>query len=218
MDILTKHYHNEDHIFIFDNATTHTKRADDALSARKMPKNTPGPGKNWGVSVTARSPDGKILYEENGKPRKVIMKMKDTHLPNGEPQSLYFPEGHPRAGVFKGMAVILAERGLIKESKFRYECEAFKCAPGQTDCCIHRVLFSQPDFVAVKSRLEEACESRGFRTMFLPKFHCELNFIEQCWGYAKRVYREYPPSTDEDDLKKNLISALESVPLTTMRR
>jgi hypothetical protein len=31
--ILQKHYPNEDHVFVFDNATTHLKRADDALSA-----------------------------------------------------------------------------------------------------------------------------------------------------------------------------------------
>jgi len=32
MDILEKHYPNEDHVFIYDNATTHLKRADGALS------------------------------------------------------------------------------------------------------------------------------------------------------------------------------------------
>jgi transposase len=42
--------------------------------------------------------------------------------------------------------------------------------------------------------LETACEARGFRAIFLPKFHCELNFIEQCWGYSKRVYREMTES------------------------
>ena len=72
MDILTKHFPNEDHVFVFDNATTHTKRADDAISTRKMPKNTPAVGKNWGVNVTERDPNGKIVYDTNGKPKKVI--------------------------------------------------------------------------------------------------------------------------------------------------
>ncbi|OJA21652.1 hypothetical protein AZE42_13631, partial [Rhizopogon vesiculosus] len=44
MTILEKDYPDEDHIFVFDNATTHLKRADDALSARQMPKTC----KNWG--------------------------------------------------------------------------------------------------------------------------------------------------------------------------
>jgi hypothetical protein len=38
MEILKKDYPDEDHVLVFDNATTHLKRADDALSARKMPK------------------------------------------------------------------------------------------------------------------------------------------------------------------------------------
>ena len=40
MDILDKHFPSEHHVLIFDSATMHTKRADDALSAHKMPKNT----------------------------------------------------------------------------------------------------------------------------------------------------------------------------------
>ncbi|KAG2367398.1 hypothetical protein BDR07DRAFT_1372976 [Suillus spraguei] len=38
MDILEKYYPHEDHILIFDNATTHLKHVDNALSAWKLPK------------------------------------------------------------------------------------------------------------------------------------------------------------------------------------
>jgi hypothetical protein len=62
------------------------------------------------------------------------------------------------------------------------------------------------------------CKTRGFSVLFLPKFHCELNFIEQCWGYAKRMYRHYPTSSKQADLERNILSALESVPLDCMRR
>ncbi|KAJ7787695.1 hypothetical protein B0H13DRAFT_2395179, partial [Mycena leptocephala] len=41
----------------------------------------------------------------------------------------------------------------------------------------------------------------------------ELNFIEQCWGYAKRIYRMFPPSSKEEDLTRNMLEALDSVPL-----
>lgn len=80
------------------------------------------------------------------------------------------------------------------------------------------MLYNEPDFIKVKSLLEIACEARGFRAIFLPKFHCELNFIEQCWGYSKRVYRELPVSSKEADLERNVLIALESIPLHAIRR
>ena len=58
----------------------------------------------------------------------------------------------------------------------------------------------------------------GVQVIFLPKFHCELNFIEQCWGFAKRIYRLNPESSREDQLEKNALDALEAVPLTSMRK
>ena len=47
MDILEEYFPDEDHVMVFDNATTHLKRADTALSARKMPKFPPKHGKEW---------------------------------------------------------------------------------------------------------------------------------------------------------------------------
>jgi transposase len=70
----------------------------------------------------------------------------------------------------------------------------------------------------VESLLETLRKAEGFEVMFLPKFHCELNFIEQCWGFAKRKYRMYPPSSKEADLEANLVLSLSEVPLDSMRR
>jgi hypothetical protein len=47
MDLLSKHYPDDDHVFVYDNTTTHLKQADDALSARKMPKFSPRHGNDW---------------------------------------------------------------------------------------------------------------------------------------------------------------------------
>ncbi|OJA15159.1 hypothetical protein AZE42_13960, partial [Rhizopogon vesiculosus] len=35
------------------------------------------------------------------------------------------------------------------------------------------------------SKLESTCHAQGSDIIFLPKYYCELNFIEQCWGHAK---------------------------------
>ncbi len=37
MDILDEFYPEYEHVFVYNNATTHRKRADNALLARKMP-------------------------------------------------------------------------------------------------------------------------------------------------------------------------------------
>src|SRR6267154_5257164 len=67
MDILRDHFPDEDHVMVFDNATTHLKRADDALSARKMPKS---PSKTWGVTVNVKDANGKPVVHPDGKPVK----------------------------------------------------------------------------------------------------------------------------------------------------
>ncbi|KAF8171707.1 hypothetical protein BJ912DRAFT_833259, partial [Pholiota molesta] len=77
-------------LFLFDNAPSHQKRAPDALSARKMPKN---PHATW--------------RQHKGGP-----KMRSTTFgPENTIQHLYFDDDHPTmAGWFKGMEVIIRER------------------------------------------------------------------------------------------------------------
>ena len=223
MDILEADYPDEEHLLIFDNATIHTKRQDDALSARKMPKFPPKEGNNWGIEVTQRGPDGKVIYGPNGKPAKIKIRMEDAHFRDGTPQRLYFEAPHPLAGTFKGMAIILEERGYVNTHKLRAECKNFKCAAPELGtssqaCCCRRLLFNEPDFVNVKSILELHCEKRGFKVLFLPKFHCELNPLEMVWGRAKYHYRLNPPSSKEEDLQHNMLKALDDVTLEEMRR
>lgn len=89
MDIFEEKTHRfKRALFIFDNATTHQKRAPDAPSARKMVKN---PKLGW-------------TPQSNGA------RMRDSVLPNGTIQSFHFDEDHPSMpGWFKGMKVILKE-------------------------------------------------------------------------------------------------------------
>ncbi|KAI5993568.1 hypothetical protein EDD15DRAFT_2167169 [Pisolithus albus] len=176
MDILQKFYPDDDHIFVFDNATTHLKRANDALSARKMPKN---PSKTWGIWIDSKDGDGRTVRGADGKVVKEKIRMADGQMPNGDPQPLYFPDGHEKAGWFKGMAQILVERGYESAHALPSECKDFKCPSGRDSyCCCRRLMFNQPDFANVDSLLESSCRVQGFNVVFLPKFHCELNFIE----------------------------------------
>ena len=97
------------------------------------------------------------------------------------------------------MIKILNRHGLTEEAKLRAKCKGFKCEKDATNCCQCQVLYNQPDFADQESALEIACKAKGFKVVFLPKFHCELNFIEQCWGHAKRVYNQYPPLSKEKE-------------------
>ncbi|KIL65316.1 hypothetical protein M378DRAFT_55046, partial [Amanita muscaria Koide BX008] len=77
-------------LFLFDNAPSHQRRAPDALSARKMPKN---PHATW-------------RHHKDGP------KMRTTNFGvNNMPQDFYFAGDHPTMpGWFKGMETIICER------------------------------------------------------------------------------------------------------------
>ena len=74
-----------------------------------MPKSISKPESNWLVEVTVRGENGKAVYGPDGKVLKTKIWMKDATFADGTPQSLYFEPGHPKAGLFKGMEVILQE-------------------------------------------------------------------------------------------------------------
>ena len=139
--------------------------------------------------------------------------MADRVLPNGQPQSLYFLKGHPQASIFKGMAVILMERGFFKEVGLKAQCKDFKCPEDCIDCCCHCFLFNQPNFTAVKSTLKMHRKEHGFPAFFLPKFHLELNPIKQCWCCAKLIYCEFLLSLKEEVMHLYVVETLDAVSL-----
>jgi hypothetical protein len=143
--------------------------------------------KNWGVDINVIDANGKSVHRPDGVVLKHKVQMSPGKYADGTPQSLYYDEGHEHAGVFKGMGVILEERGIEGALKIQAECPKFQCERGAVHCCCRR-MYDEPDFVGVESLLEIACKARGFHANFFPKFHCELNFIEQCWGYSKHIY------------------------------
>jgi len=66
-------------------------------------------------------------------------------------------------------------------------------------------------------RMQETIEAAGHLCILLPKFHCELNFIEFFWGAVKRYLRENCDMSF-DTLKNNMPIAIKSVALDTIRK
>lgn len=75
----------------------------------------------------------------------------------------------------------------------------------------------QPDFMEQKSLVQEVIEEAGHLCIVLPKFHCELNFIEFFWGAVKKYLHDNCDYTF-DTLKENMPKALESVQLSTIQK
>ena len=83
------------------------------------------------------------------------------------------------------MEQILIKRGYnIPGLRFKY-LKGTKCtiplkyppAIKQT-YCLARILSNHKDFFEEKSQIEELIIERGYKAVFLPKFHCEINLIE----------------------------------------
>jgi transposase len=103
-------------------------------------------------------------------------------------QLMVFPSDHPEhPNEPKAIKAVLKERGLYR-SDLRGKCK--KCQSGSTHCCNKRILENQPNFKAQKSLVQEIIEEAGHLCIFLPKFHCELNFIEFFWGQVKKYLRD----------------------------
>jgi hypothetical protein len=147
--------------------------------------------------------------------------MRDGTNPlTGERQSFYFPDDHPQyPGWFKGMEQIIRERGLWPDRGLPAECTGGSKRPeGQASCCCRHLLFTQPDFISQKSLLQEHIESRGHLCDFYPKYHCELNFIEQYWGAAKLRFRVAGHARTLKEMEKKMLECLDDIPLEQIRR
>ena len=153
-------------------------------------------------------------------PFKDAPRMREGVNPQtGESQSFYFLDDHPSMpGWFKGMEQIIRERGLWPEGGLHAECPGFKCLPGKTDCCSWRLLFNQPDFVSHKSELQEIIERCHHLCDFYPKYHCELNYIEQFWGAAKLQFRTAGRSATISQMEQQVKDCLDGVDIQQIRR
>jgi hypothetical protein len=134
----------------------------------------------WGVDVSVFGRDGKPTFGLDGKVLKMRVPMSNGWL-NSAPQLLNFTpnNGSDCPLVFKGMIKILQER-RINTARLKRECPGLKCSNLDANCCAQQTLWNKPNFSNTRSLLEEHCEKRHIKVVFLPKFHCKLNFIKQC--------------------------------------
>ena len=137
--------------------------------------------------------------------------MRHGMLPTGARQPLYFADNHPSMPRwFKGIEAIICEHMLRPEPGLAAQCRDFHCPPGCTD---RQPLFTQPDFEGQRLQLQELIEDQGHICDFYPKYHCELNFIEQYWGTAKFQYRAAAWPTTTAGMERIAKESLDAVPV-----
>jgi len=174
-----------------DNSQGHSAYLKDALLSSRI-NLRPG-GKQ------ARMKDGWFMQND----RKIV-------------QPMIFPADHPEfPDQPKGMKQVLQERGVWIDGLLM-KCRD-KCLVDLDNCCAKRLLEVQPDFQEQRSLVQEVIEAAGHLCIFLPKFHCELNFIEYFWGAIKKYLHDHCDYTFIT-LQENLPKALASVALETVRK
>ena len=97
------------------------------------------------------------------------------------------------SGLQKGLKTLLEERGI-------------STAGLKKEDMVKKVQ-EMRDFKFQKTKVEETILNQGYRVMFLPKFHCELNPIERVWCQAKHYTRSHCDYLFQN-LKKILIRLL----------
>ena len=107
----------------------------------------------------------------NVNPGGAQPRLRDT-IWNGRSQRMVLSDG-----TTKGMRQVLNERGV--------DTRGMKAAD------MRKALSEMTDFKYEKTKVEHLVSNRGYRAFFIPKFHCELNPIEACWGQSKRYTRAH---------------------------
>jgi hypothetical protein len=147
-------------VFAFDNATSHSCFANDALIATRMNLN----------------PGGSDKYT-----------FRDGVMPDGQPQKMHLEDGRQKGikMILKERNLWPSSDKLIRVCE---DCKNH--TPTREDCCAVRILSLQQDFASQRPLIQEIIEEHGHKVIFFPKFHCELNFIEYFWGAVKKYTRD----------------------------
>ena len=128
-----------------------------------------------------------------------------------------FPSNHLKyPNKPKGMKQILTKCGLLRP-RLLMQCKKPTCDPNATSCCAKCILDLQPNFQEQKSLVHETIEAAGHLCIMLPKYHCELNFIEFFWGAMKRYLHEHCDYTFSG-LQQDIPDAMHSVDVLTIQK
>ncbi len=133
----------------------------------------------------------------NVKPGGAQAIMHDT-IWNGRSQKMVFGDGTP-----KGLRQVLEERGVDTKGKKKDK--------------LQEILGKMSDFKYEKTKVEKLVSSRGYRAIFILKFHCELNPIESCWCHSKRYTQSHCDYTFPG-LLATINDSLNSVTLDMIRK
>ena len=146
---------------------------------------------------TAFAEDALNASRMNVRPGGKQPVMHDT-IYNGIHQKMVLPDGTP-----KGMKMVLEER---KVNVSGMKAEDMRSA-----------LQQMHDFKYEKTKLESLLATNGYRGIFIPKFHCELNPIERVWAQSKKYTRAHCDYSFKG-LESTIIPALDSVTLDSIRK
>ncbi|KAF8572942.1 hypothetical protein K439DRAFT_1650080 [Ramaria rubella] len=177
-------------LIMVDNSQGHSAYALDALLVSHMNMN---PGGKQALMCNG-------WFEQNGK--RTI-------------QSMISPPDHHKP-THHGQAKGLWRAGLHMQCK-KLDGTNIKCDPNATNCCATCILELQPDLQVQTSLVQEVIEAASHCCIFLPKYHCKLNFIEFFWGAIKQHLHDNCDCTF-NTLKKNMPLALCSVKIEAIRK
>jgi hypothetical protein len=164
------------------------------------------------------APDALLTQDMNFNPAGSQPRLQDGWFINGlvekVVQHMNFPVDHPTfPDKPKGTKQILTEWGLFW-AKLKMQCKKPDCNPDATNCCAKHIIDLQLDFKEQKSLVHETIEAAGHLCIMLPKYHCELDFIEFFGGAMKRYLWEHCDYT-YSGLQKNIPDAMAYVDVLT---
>ena len=112
-----------------------------------------------------------------------------------------------------------ADKKLSGISKYEYTQR--QCIKSYLNFRVHHDMGKMDASIAVASVMFNKSPFkqtyRASSLLFLPKFHCELNFIEMMWGYIKAQLRRLCTFSFKD-LETRLPEHLDNIPLAFVRR